>query len=179
MLHTTCVVIIPQTSFLPHNRPTLQHIVDEEAILQLMKNCPICNRKCRCSKHTRSPYLIVYQSCYFCHYQRKWASQPEARNMNIKAHKLPKRKHKPKDKVSVNAKAQSCQLNNTSISESSVSRVPQRFRDLRSPSVNSRLQYDDMNQNCDTNPVSDVPWGGSFLCSWRYLINTNNCFLWY
>lgn len=124
LLHTTCVFIISQPSFLPHNRPTLQHIVDEEAILQLMKTCRMCTRKCRCSKRTRSPYLIVYQSCYFCHYQRKWASQPKGRIMNIykKAHNLPKSKHKPGDKLSVNTKAQWCQLNKTSISESSVSK---------------------------------------------------------
>ncbi|KAM9362546.1 uncharacterized protein ABDE67_007756 [Symphorus nematophorus] len=103
-------------------KPTLQHIVDEEAILQLMKDCPMCNRKCRCTKHTRGPYLIVYQSCYFCHYQRKWASQPEAKDMNIhKTHTPAKRKPKPKNKVSVKAKAQSSELNKTSISESSVS----------------------------------------------------------
>ncbi|XP_035516429.1 uncharacterized protein LOC118327247 [Morone saxatilis] len=88
-------------------KPTLQHIVDEEALLQLMKNCPMCNRKCHCRKHTQGPYFIVYQSCYFCHYQRKWANQPEARNMNIcKAHTQPKRKLQPKDKVCGNTKAQ-------------------------------------------------------------------------
>lgn len=116
------VIIISQLSFLPHNRQTLQHIVDEEAILQLMKNCPMCNRKCRCSKHTRGPYLIVYQSCYFCHYQRKWASQPEARNMNThKTRSTSKRKLQPKDKVCAKVEAQSSQLSKKSISEHSVS----------------------------------------------------------
>ncbi len=120
--YNPCVIIISQLSFLSNNRPTLQHIVDEEAILQLMRNCPMCNRKCRCSKHTRGPYFIVYQSCYFCHYQRKWASQPEARNMNThKAHTQPKRKLQPKDKVSANAKTRASQHHKTSISESSVS----------------------------------------------------------
>ena len=113
VLCTTTVIIISQLSFLPQTRPTLQHIVDEEAILQLMKNCPMCNRNCRCTKRTRSPYFIVYQSCYYCNYQRKWANQPEARNMDIRNKKL-----KPTNKVSVNAKAQSSQLNNKCISES-------------------------------------------------------------
>ncbi|XP_031145413.1 uncharacterized protein LOC116043045 isoform X11 [Sander lucioperca] len=89
-----------ELSFLPQNRPTLQHIVDEEAILQLMKNCPMCDRNCRCTKRTRSPYFIVYQSCYYCNYQRKWANQPEARNLDFRNKKL-----KPTNKVSVNAKA--------------------------------------------------------------------------
>ncbi|XP_073320794.1 uncharacterized protein [Pagrus major] len=98
----------PETSTATMEKAPLQHIVDEEAILQLMKNCPMCDRKCRCTKHNRGPYFIVYQSCYFCHYQRKWASQPEALNMNInKAHTAPKRKHQPKEKVCVNTKAQS------------------------------------------------------------------------
>lgn len=123
--YNLCVIVISQLSFLLHNRETLQHIVDEEAILQLMKDCPMCNRKCRCSKRTHGPYVIVYQSCYFCHYQRKWASQPEARNMNtLKAQAAPKRKRQPRDKVSVNAKAQSSQLNKMSISESSESHDP-------------------------------------------------------
>ncbi|XP_044047156.1 uncharacterized protein LOC122873900 isoform X2 [Siniperca chuatsi] len=122
VISTGIQVNVPETCTATMEKPTLQHIVDEEAILQLMKNCPMCNRKCRCSKRTRGPYFIVYQSCYFCHYQRKWASQPEARNMNTpKAHTPSKRKLQPKDKVSVNAKAQSSQLNKTSISESSVS----------------------------------------------------------
>lgn len=60
-----------------------QYIVDEEAILQLMKTCPLCSKQCRCNKYARGPYFIVYQSCYFCDYRRKWASQPEAINMNI------------------------------------------------------------------------------------------------
>ncbi|XP_029287357.1 uncharacterized protein LOC115008145 isoform X2 [Cottoperca gobio] len=115
-------VNVPETcTAATENRPALQHMVDEEAILQLMKDCPMCDRKCRCSKYTRGPYFIVYQSCYFCNYQRKWANQPEARNINFhKANTAPKRKRQPKDKVSVNAKAQSSQLK-TSISESSVS----------------------------------------------------------
>ncbi|GAA6227036.1 THAP domain-containing protein 8-like [Lates japonicus] len=96
-------VNLPETSPATTEKPTPQHIVDEEAILQLMKNCPMCNRKCRCSKHTRGPYFIVYQSCYYCDYQRKWASQPEAKNMNIhKPNTLPKKKLQPKDKVFVN-----------------------------------------------------------------------------
>ncbi|XP_028444738.1 THAP domain-containing protein 4-like [Perca flavescens] len=74
---------VPETSTATMEKPTLQHIVDEEAILQLMKNCPMCNRNCRCTKRFRSPYFIVYQSCYYCNYQRKWANQPEARNMDI------------------------------------------------------------------------------------------------
>ncbi|XP_042341246.1 THAP domain-containing protein 5-like [Plectropomus leopardus] len=99
-------------------KPALQHIVDEEAILQLMKNCPMCDRKCRCTKYTRGPYFIVYQSCYFCSYQRKWASQPEARNINI--HKAtPKKKPRPKDKASGNAKAPASKPSKTSVSESS------------------------------------------------------------
>ncbi|GLD48838.1 uncharacterized protein AKAME5_000273700 [Lates japonicus] len=66
-------VSLPETRPVTTHRSDPQHIVDEEAILQLMKSCPECNRKCRCSKHTRGPYFIVYQSCYFCDYQRKWA----------------------------------------------------------------------------------------------------------
>ncbi|XP_073338521.1 THAP domain-containing protein 1-like isoform X2 [Pagrus major] len=96
----------PETFTATMEKAPLQHIVDEEAILQLMKNCPMCDRKCRCTKHNRGPYFIVYQSCYFCHYQRKWANQPEALNMNInKAYTAPKRKHRLKEKVCVNAKA--------------------------------------------------------------------------
>ncbi|XP_029907318.1 uncharacterized protein LOC115359117 [Myripristis murdjan] len=77
-------------------RPILQHIIDEEAILQLMENCPRCNKKCRCTKHARSPYFIVYQSCYFCEYRRKWASQPEAKNMNLfKQRSEPRKKKLP------------------------------------------------------------------------------------
>lgn len=107
-----CRIIIYQLSFLTHHRPNQQHVVDEEAILQLMKNCPMCNRKCRCSKHSRGPYLIVYQGCYFCNYQHKWGSQPEATNINIyKPYTQRKRKSQTKDKASVNAKAQSSQLN--------------------------------------------------------------------
>lgn len=103
-------------------KPTLQHIVDEEAILQLMKTCPMCDRKCRCTKYTRGPYFIVYQSCYFCSYQRKWANQPEARNMNIhKSHIPHKRKHRSNDKASLKAKAPSSKLNKMITSESSVS----------------------------------------------------------
>ncbi|XP_056227532.1 uncharacterized protein LOC130166166 isoform X2 [Seriola aureovittata] len=95
---------VPEMCPATMEKPIPQHIVDEEAILQLMKSCPMCNKKCRCSKHTRGPYFIVYQSCYFCDYQRKWASQPEAKNMNIhKAHTPPKKKLQAKDKVSVNA----------------------------------------------------------------------------
>ncbi|XP_030281752.1 uncharacterized protein LOC115586664 isoform X2 [Sparus aurata] len=101
----------PETSTATTEKVPLQHIVDKEAILQLMKNCPMCDRKCRCTKHSRGPYFIVYQSCYFCHYQRKWASQPEALNMNInKAHTGPKKKHQPKEKLCVNAKAKSSKL---------------------------------------------------------------------
>ncbi|KAM8772222.1 uncharacterized protein AB9X84_008238 isoform 1-T1 [Acanthopagrus schlegelii] len=101
----------PETSTATMEKAPLQHIVDKEAILQLMKNCPMCDRKCRCTKHSRGPYFIVYQSCYFCHYQRKWASQPEALNMNInKAHTGSKGKNQPKEKVCVNAKAKSLQL---------------------------------------------------------------------
>ncbi|XP_059196559.1 uncharacterized protein LOC131977324 isoform X2 [Centropristis striata] len=113
---------VSETCATTTEKPTLQHIVDEEAIMQLMKNCPMCDRKCRCNKRTQGPYFIVYQSCYFCNYQRKWANQPEARNMNIYNSNKPKpKKPKPKDKVSGNAKAQSSQTNKTSISESSVS----------------------------------------------------------
>lgn len=114
----------------------------------------MCNRKCRCSKRTRSPYLKVYQSCYFCHYQRKWASQPKGRIMNIykKAHNLPKSKHKPHDKLSVNTKAQWCQLNKASISESSVSKPDGISED---PQYQLWLRYDwlNMNLNFGTNPV--------------------------
>uniref|UniRef100_UPI0037E8A724 uncharacterized protein isoform X1 n=2 Tax=Semicossyphus pulcher TaxID=241346 RepID=UPI0037E8A724 len=111
---------VPGDCTAAEKKPTL-HIVDEEAILQLMNNCPMCNRKCRCSKRTCGPYLIVYQKCYFCDYQRKWANQPEAANMNIyRPPKPAKRKPQPKNKVSVNAKTQS-QLKKKSISESSVS----------------------------------------------------------
>lgn len=99
-------------------KQTPQHIVDEEAILQLMKNCPKCNRTCRCTKHTRGSYLIAYQKCYFCDYQRKWASQPEAKTINIHKASTPHKRKPSKDKVSVNAKAQSSQLNKI-ISESS------------------------------------------------------------
>ncbi|XP_035856274.1 uncharacterized protein LOC116043045 isoform X3 [Sander lucioperca] len=91
---------VPETCTATMEKPTLQHIVDEEAILQLMKNCPMCDRNCRCTKRTRSPYFIVYQSCYYCNYQRKWANQPEARNLDFRNKKL-----KPTNKVSVNAKA--------------------------------------------------------------------------
>lgn len=119
---TTCVI-----SLLSCNRAPLQHIVDKEAILQLMKNCPMCDRKCRCTKHSRGPYFIVYQSCYFCHYQRKWASQPEALNMNInKAHTGPKGKIQPKEKVCVNAKAKSSQLKK-------LKKLTWPIKDLRSP----------------------------------------------
>lgn len=121
-LHTTCVSFL-----LSCNRVPLQHIVDKEAILQLMKNCPMCDRKCRCTKHSRGPYFIVYQSCYFCHYQRKWASQPEALNMNInKAHTGPKKKHQPKEKLCVNAKAKSSKLKK-------LQKLTWPIRDLRSP----------------------------------------------
>ncbi|XP_068607217.1 uncharacterized protein [Brachionichthys hirsutus] len=71
-------VDVPETSTTAVEKPDLQYVVDEEAILQLMKNCPVCNRKCRCSKYTHGSYFIVNQSCYSCHYRRKWASQPGA-----------------------------------------------------------------------------------------------------
>ncbi|XP_049426085.1 uncharacterized protein LOC125884859 isoform X2 [Epinephelus fuscoguttatus] len=106
-------------------KPALQHIVDEEAILQLIKDCPMCDRRCRCTKFTRGPYFIVYQSCYFCNYQRKWASQPEARDLNIhKAQVTPKRKQQPKDKASGNAKAASSKLVKTRASSVSESQDP-------------------------------------------------------
>lgn len=106
-------------------KPALQHIVDEEAILQLIKDCPMCDRRCRCTKFTRGPYFIVYQSCYFCNYQRKWASQPEARDLNIhKAQVTPKRKQQPKDKASGNAKAASSKLVKTRTSSVSESQDP-------------------------------------------------------
>ncbi|XP_075946438.1 uncharacterized protein LOC142948347 isoform X1 [Anarhichas minor] len=117
-------VNVPETCTATMEKPTVQHIVDEEAILQLMKNCPMCDRKCRCTKRTCDPYFIVYQSCYFCNYQRKWANQPEARDMNIqKANTPPKKKLRPKNKASVKAaRTQSSQLlSKTSTPESSVS----------------------------------------------------------
>lgn len=92
--------------------------------MQLMKTCPMCDRKCRCTKHTRGPYLIVYQNCYYCDFQRKWASQPEAINANAyKAYMPSRKKLKSNDTVTVEAEAQSSQLN-TSISESSESNQP-------------------------------------------------------
>ncbi|KAM9335727.1 uncharacterized protein ABDE67_020731 [Symphorus nematophorus] len=119
---TDVQVDAPETFAVTMEKPARHYVVDEEAILQLMKNCPMCDRKCRCSKRTHGPYLVVYQSCYFCHYQRKWASQPEARNMNT-AHTAPRRKPKPKNKASANAKAPS-QVNKTNVTGSSESHEP-------------------------------------------------------
>ncbi|KAK5926427.1 hypothetical protein CgunFtcFv8_022000 [Champsocephalus gunnari] len=119
-------VNVPETcTVTTENRPALQHIVDEEAILQLMKECPMCNRKCRCMKQCNGPFLIVYQSCYFCHYHGKWANQPEVRNMNFKKkRKARKKRCQPKDKVSLKATTQSPQLKKTNTSEASVSESP-------------------------------------------------------
>lgn len=114
VISTDIEVTVPETNSAVTEKPALQHVVDEEAILQLMQNCPMCNRKCRCTKRICGPYLIVYQSCYFCHYQRKWASQPEA--ANISSYKTPtpaKRKPQPKDKVSVSTKVQTSLLDQT------------------------------------------------------------------
>ncbi|KAM9857287.1 uncharacterized protein ACBR49_000930 [Aulostomus maculatus] len=86
-------------------KETPQHIVDVEAILQLLKNCPACDKKCRCTKLTRSPYLIIYQNCYFCNFHRRWASQPEAINIRVRC--KPKRNFQSRDSVSVNATPQS------------------------------------------------------------------------
>ncbi|KAM7393960.1 hypothetical protein PAMP_020793 [Pampus punctatissimus] len=115
-------VFTPEMCAVTIEKPAPQHIVDEEAIMQLMKTCPMCDRKCRCTKHTRGPYFIVYQNCYFCDFQRKWASQPEAINANAyKAYMPSRKKFKSNDMVTVEAEAQSSQLNKTSVSESSVS----------------------------------------------------------
>ncbi|XP_062291632.1 uncharacterized protein LOC133996087 isoform X1 [Scomber scombrus] len=79
-------------------KPIPQYLVDEEAIMQLMKTCPMCDRQCRCTKYTRGPCFIVQQKCYFCDFQRKWASQPEAVNTNArKAHMTPRKKLKSND----------------------------------------------------------------------------------
>ncbi|XP_078146523.1 uncharacterized protein LOC139930199 isoform X1 [Centroberyx gerrardi] len=100
-------------------RPTVQHIIDEKAILQLLEHCPKCNRKCRCTKHTRSPYFIVYQSCYFCEYRRKWANQPEARNIKILKQRGPKKKKLPAlNNESVNAEPQPSHLEKICVSKS-------------------------------------------------------------
>uniref|UniRef100_UPI003AAC206B uncharacterized protein isoform X1 n=1 Tax=Centroberyx gerrardi TaxID=166262 RepID=UPI003AAC206B len=99
-------------------RPTVQHIIDEKAILQLLEHCPKCNRKCRCTKHTRSPYFIVYQSCYFCEYRRKWANQPEARNIKILKQRGPKKKKLPALNESVNAEPQPSHLEKICVSKS-------------------------------------------------------------
>ncbi|XP_063739849.1 uncharacterized protein LOC134864637 isoform X1 [Eleginops maclovinus] len=112
---------VSETCTATMEKPALQHIVDEEAILQLMKDCPMCGRKCRCTKQTKGPFLIVYQSCYFCNYQRKWANQPEVRNMNFKKKNKARKRCQPKEKVPGNATAESPELNKTNISESSVS----------------------------------------------------------
>nr|XP_043883865.1 uncharacterized protein LOC122770804 isoform X1 [Solea senegalensis] len=88
-------------------KQTAQYIVDEEAILQLMRNCPACDRKCRCRKFNRRPYFAVYQSCYYCDYQRKWVNQPEAKD--TKFQRAPKRKRRPKNKVPLEDDAQSSQ----------------------------------------------------------------------
>ncbi|XP_071382064.1 uncharacterized protein [Centroberyx affinis] len=100
-------------------RPTVQHIIDEKAILQLLEHCPKCNRKCRCTKHTRSPYFIVYQNCYFCEYRRKWANQPEARNIKILKQRGPKKKKLPAlNTESVNAEPQPSHLEKICVSKS-------------------------------------------------------------
>ncbi|XP_042287440.1 uncharacterized protein LOC122978844 isoform X1 [Thunnus albacares] len=109
----------PETCAATIEKPAPQYIVDEEAIMQLMKTCPMCDRQCRCSKHTRGPYFIVYQNCYFCDFQRKWASQPEALNANAYKAYIPSRKKlKSNDTVTVETEAQSSQRNKTNISES-------------------------------------------------------------
>ncbi|XP_034543584.1 uncharacterized protein zgc:158320 isoform X2 [Notolabrus celidotus] len=110
---------VPETGT-TRQRPPLQHIVDEEAILQLMKTCPMCNRKCRSNKYVRGPYFTVYQSCYFCHYQRRWGSQPGA--ANLKVQKPIEKKVKPKKNVCEKTKAQSSQIKKKkTVSESSES----------------------------------------------------------
>ncbi|XP_029950535.1 uncharacterized protein LOC115390701 isoform X2 [Salarias fasciatus] len=83
---------------------TPQHIVDEDSILQLMKNCPICRKSCRCTKRSRGPYLVVHQSCYFCHYRRKWTSQPEAQLLNVYNTNKTKRRRKEKAPAEVHLK---------------------------------------------------------------------------
>ncbi|XP_029950522.1 uncharacterized protein LOC115390697 isoform X2 [Salarias fasciatus] len=82
---------------------TPQHIVDEDSILQLMKNCPICRKSCRCTKRSRGPYLVVHQNCYFCHYRRKWTSQPEAQLLNVINTEI-KRRRKEKAPAEVHLK---------------------------------------------------------------------------
>ncbi|XP_062291623.1 uncharacterized protein LOC133996078 [Scomber scombrus] len=92
-------------------KPIPQYLVDEEAIMQLLKTCPMCDRQSRCTKYTRGPCFIVYQKCYFCDFQRKWASQPEAVNTNArKAHMTPRKKLKSNDN----------ELNEMNFSESSI-----------------------------------------------------------
>ncbi|XP_041641098.1 uncharacterized protein LOC121508364 isoform X3 [Cheilinus undulatus] len=98
---------VPETCTEAIKKLSLHHIVEEEAILQLMRNCPMCNRMCRCSKRINGAYLIIYQSCYFCQYSRKWANQPGATDINIqKAKKQVKKKRQPKPKKKEPEKAE-------------------------------------------------------------------------
>ncbi|XP_056136932.1 uncharacterized protein LOC130113370 [Lampris incognitus] len=89
-----------------------QHVIDEESILELLKYCPKCNRQCRCTKKTKGVYFIVIQSCYFCEYRRKWANQPEAKDIPITScrRKQRKKKRPQLDKVSVNISIQPSDL---------------------------------------------------------------------
>ncbi|XP_056136977.1 uncharacterized protein LOC130113409 [Lampris incognitus] len=89
-----------------------QHVIDEESILELLKYCPKCNRQCRCTKKTKGVYFIVNQSCYFCEYRRKWANQPEAKDIPISScrRKQQKKKRPQLDKVSVNISIQPSDL---------------------------------------------------------------------
>ncbi|XP_042255144.1 uncharacterized protein LOC121887991 isoform X1 [Thunnus maccoyii] len=135
----------PETCAATIEKPALQHIVDEEAIMQLMKTCPMCDRQCRCHKYSRGPYFIVFQKCYFCDFQRKWASQPEALNADAyKAYIPPRKKLKSNDSVTVEGEAQSSQRNKTNISESSVS---ESNRTLQCRVTVSKLSLDMINMH--------------------------------
>ncbi|XP_044202524.1 uncharacterized protein LOC122979266 isoform X2 [Thunnus albacares] len=135
----------PETCAATIEKPALQHIVDEEAIMQLMKTCPMCDRQCRCHKYSRGPYFIVFQKCYFCDFQRKWASQPEALNADAyKAYIPPRKKLKSNDTVTVEGEAQSSQRNKTNISESSVS---ESNRTLQCRVTVSKLSLDMINMH--------------------------------
>ncbi|KAI9525342.1 hypothetical protein NQZ68_005887 [Dissostichus eleginoides] len=51
-----------------------EFIVDEECLLQLLKTCRECNRRCTVRKRVIGLKLMVNQTCCFCSSRSKWTN---------------------------------------------------------------------------------------------------------
>ncbi|XP_061599729.1 uncharacterized protein LOC133462479 [Cololabis saira] len=66
---------------LPHHKEK-KYIIYRSCLMELFKECPLCQRPSQVSSKTRGTMLIVEQTCTYCAQKvRTWRSQPMIRSM--------------------------------------------------------------------------------------------------